>query len=431
MKKRIKNSVVLICICLFFIACAGSGDDKTTETKIKDSSIVSQNQQSTFIYNVIPDDPSASISPQYTIASNTFSVEVLNEVYSDFEGQNLILSPFCLSRNLSIIAEGTTGDSKQELLNILGGQSAIDDAKNALSELLYADDSVMLQFADALWFDSRAYTLQTGFRDLIVLHYGVEISGLDFGDQTLVADTINRWISTNTNGMIPSMVTDEQIIDTAAFITSAVYFKADWTSPFDVTRTTENTFYSPDGNIRIDMMTSDYLHHTYKNDTYENVKIYYGTNNTDFFYLDIYMPVAVSIKDFLENECLTALALQPEYTTGTLMMPGFEIETHVDLIPALKTLGVVGIFDATKGDITGIFNETNQVYLNSISQKSGIKADEEGTVAYSVTVSSVGESSASLPPDHNIVLNHPFVYFIRAGQNGLVLFAGVLNNPPI
>jgi serine protease inhibitor len=57
----------------------------------------------------------------------------------------------------------------------------------------------------------------------------------------------------------------------------------------------------------------------------------------------------------------------------------------------------------------------------------GIKMDEEGTVAYAVTSSGMGTGSSDFSPD--VVIDRPFVYFIRAGATGLVLFSGVVNNP--
>ena len=49
-------------------------------------------------------------------------------------------------------------------------------------------------------------------------------------------------------------------------------------------------------------------------------------------------------------------------------------------------------------------------------------------MAYAVTVTAMGATSAG-PGSPDVVLDHPFVCFIRAGATGLVLFAGVVNNP--
>lgn len=46
-----------------------------------------------------------------------------------------------------------------------------------------------------------------------------------------------------------------------------------------------------------------------------------------------------------------------------------------------------------------------------------------------VTTVMGGTTSAGGGDSPDIVLDKPFVYFIRAGQNGLVLFSGVVNKP--
>jgi serine protease inhibitor len=98
-------------------------------------------------------------------------------------------------------------------------------------------------------------------------------------------------------------------------------------------------------------------------------------------------------------------------------------------------MGVNGVFDSSKGEITGMaFDKTIQdsahLYIDLIVQTAGIKTDEEGTVAYAVTVSALAaKTGAPAPISPDVVLDRPFVYFIRAGATGLVLFAGVVNNP--
>jgi len=66
------------------------------------------------------------------------------------------------------------------------------------------------------------------------------------------------------------------------------------------------------------------------------------------------------------------------------------------------------------------------VYVDKIRHTAGIETDEEGTKAYATTVAAMaGKSAEPLP---GIIINRPFVCFIRAGMNGLILFAGVVNN---
>jgi serine protease inhibitor len=95
-------------------------------------------------------------------------------------------------------------------------------------------------------------------------------------------------------------------------------------------------------------------------------------------------------------------------------------------------MGITGAFDPNVSEITGmafdkVSRENSALYIQLIRHIAGIKTDEEGTVAYAVTVTAMGAGAAEVSPD--VVLDRPFVYFIRAGESGLVLFAGVVNNP--
>lgn len=432
LKWLIRFSSISTCLIISsFSFC--TDPDKTDE--VKDSPRNLKNKTSGFIYNVIPNDPNASITPQYSTAINTFSVNLLREVCkgSQFKNKNVVLSPFSVSRSLAVVTEGATGESKSELMEALGGQTALDDARDALSELLYADNSVILQCADAFWINSSKYSLNQSFKEKVNTKFGVEFSGLDFSNTTGAVNTINSWISANTNNYLQNVLGKDLFNPGTAFVlTNAVYFEADWTSPFDITRTQPESFSSPDGDVSVEMMSSDYLYKTRKTSVYENAKVFYGTLNTGFFYLDIYMPVTVSIDDFLQNGCLTALSDNDSTVMGTLNMPKFTFKSDVDLIPVLKSLGVKEIFNPGNQDLSGIVQSKDNkdsvnIYIDVVKHVAGIENDEEGTKAYAVTVIT-GAGSAG-PVDPGVVLNKPFVYFVRAGQNGLVLFGGVVNNP--
>ncbi|MBN1472893.1 MAG: hypothetical protein JW925_14055 [Syntrophaceae bacterium] len=409
---------------------------KQEETEAKPDSRNLRNTVSTFIYNMIPDDAGADISSEYSAAANAFSVNLLDEIYNNdsCRGKNVVASPFCVSRNLAIITEATTGTSQIELLDVLGGRAALDDATSALSRLLYADNSVILQIADAIWVDSTKYSLQPSFRDTANKKYGVEAAGLDFSNVQGSVAAMNQWIADNTANRITNAVKESYINPlTALFVISTIYFEADWTSPFDVTRTEPYPFSTPTGMAQVPMMTSSYLHQTRETGEYENVKLYYGTDGKNFFYLDVYMPVTISVEEFIEQKCLAALGNQDSIGYGSLKMPKFFFENEIDLKPVLQNMGANGIFNPAKSEITGMASDKTtrdsaHLYIDLIVQTAGIKTDEEGTVAYAVTVTGTAATGAG-PISPDVVLDRPFVYFIRAGASGLVLFAGVVNNP--
>jgi serpin B len=424
--------VALIVVSCFFARCTPLNQE--TESKTNSRNLL--NSSSTFIYNMIPPNTAADISSGYAAAINAFSVNLLDKIYTSnsYLGKNVVVSPFCASLNLAIITEATTGTSQTELLGVLGGRPALDDARPALCKLLYADNSVVLQIADAVWVDSTKYSLLPSFRDTANKKYGVQATGLDFSNVQGSVAAINQWIANNTANLVTNVVDESYITPfTALLLTNTIYFKADWTSPFDVTQTAPHPFSTPTGTVDVSMMTSKYQHKTRKTADYENVRLYYGTNAENFFYLDVYMPESISVEEFIGQKCLAALTNQDSMGYGGLRMPKFFFENLIDLKPVLQNMGVNGAFDPNAGEITGMaFDKSAQdnahLHIERIVQKAGIKTDEEGTVAYAVTVSGLfAGSAASGSPD--VVLDRPFVYFIRAGATGLVLFAGVVNNP--
>lgn len=425
------TAIVSLLVLVGSFSCVTREEEKT-----RDAARDLRNGTTSFIYNAIPRSPGASISPEYSAAINTFAVRLLNRVYRDtmFKDRNVVLSPFSVSRSLAVLAEGASGTARAELLEALGGQIALNDAREALAELLYADNSVILQCADAVWIDSSRYSLNQSFRTTVNSKYGVECSCLDFSDRAEAVGTINTWISTNTSGYLKEAVDHNTIHpNTALLLTNAVYFEADWASPFEVTKTRSEPFHSPDGTVSVPMMTSGYRHETRKTENWENAKLYYGTTDKDFFYLDVYMPTAVPVEGFLEEGCLSALSGGDSTMAGGLRMPKFSLTRGMDLVPMLKQMGIREIFDPANTDLGAIARyggDTVSVplYVDMIRHVAGIETDEEGTKAYAVTVTYSGIGAAG-PSSPDVVLDNPFVYFIRAGENGLILFAGVVNDP--
>lgn len=410
---------------LLALGCA----DRVEETRDNDRNLT--NNTASFIYNVIPQDASARISPEYSKAINTFAVNLLGEVYRDsgFTDANLVLSPFSVARNLAVLTEATSGESRKELLEALGGETALSDAKDALSKLLYADNSVILQCADALWFDSVTYALKAPFRSLVNTKYGVEVAGQDFTDASRAVRTINSWISDNTSGRIDDILTPTDITsETAAFLVNAIYFEADWTSPFDISETEKQDFFAPGGVVKVDMMSSEYTHETRSTESCENARLYYGTDEKDFFFLDIYMPTTGSIESFLRDSALSVLSDPDSADYGSVAIPRFFFTTEIELIPVLRKLGVKRVFDPGTAEITEMLEGpgAGKLYVDMVKHSAGIETDEEGTKAYAATVT--GGATSAMPPEET-VFDSPFVYFLRAGANGLVLFAGVVNNP--
>lgn len=421
-----KYGIALICVATFLLG--GCSNEETTEFVRPNQDGVS-GEASTFIYNAIPEDASAAISPEYSKAINQFAINFLTAAYKRVEtpGTNLVLSPYSIHRNLSVLTEGASSNTRKELIEALGGEVALEDAKSALSKLLYSDKTVRFNCADALWFDADSIALKESYQKIVKEKYGVHTAALSFANMPAVIETINKWVSQNTEHKIPKMLSDTDFPDaTLLVLANAIYFKADWASPFNILSTKQDFFYTGTDSVLTSMMYSNYSHDIYKTDTYENVRLNYGTNSKDFFYLDIYMPTTISVETFLEEYALNAISETKEMRMGELYMPKFFIWSSLKCKPILQEIGIHDAFDSLKSRIDGIAENRN-LYVSTVIHKAGIKTDEEGTEAYAATVTGCGTSVDG--GGDTVTLNRPFVFFIRAGGTGLTLFSGVVHNP--
>ena len=420
---------IKLCMISTFLFCTPTEE----EVRNKDGSLT--NPTASFIYNAIPENETATITPEYNTAINSFAVNLLHALCTSdsLADKNIIISPLNINRNLAIVTEAAAGETKQELLNTLGGQQALDDAKNALGELLYADNSVILQIADAIWTNSDKYELIPSFASLAESKYGVRCTTLDFTDVGNTVKTVNNWIEENTAHNIKNMINENYIKPlTACFITSAIYFKADWTSPFDISKTAKQSFTTPDGITSVDMMVSMNSFQTIVTDDYHNAKLYYGTSQKDYFFLDVYMPMTQTVPDFIQQRCPDVLKGADSIDYRAVQMPKFVFENKLNLQPALESIGIKRAFSNTESEITGMATlkgttVPSQLVIDTIVHCAGIRTDEEGTEAYAVTATTLSDNCAS--GFDEIIFNKPFLYFIRAGENGLILFAGIMNNP--
>ena len=107
-----------------------------------------------------------------------------------------------------------------------------------------------------------------------------------------------------------------------------------------------------------------------------------------------------------------------------LEIPKFKIETTIHLSEVLKSLGMTDMFDESAADFGGI-SEENLVVTNAI-QKAFIEVDEIGTTAAAATSLVIGTRSAAR---QIFIADHPFLFFVRDLQTGLLLFQGRLANP--
>ena len=109
-----------------------------------------------------------------------------------------------------------------------------------------------------------------------------------------------------------------------------------------------------------------------------------------------------------------------------LTVPKFDVSSELDLIPAMKQLGITDAIDPSASDFSPLTSESEGVHITSARQDTRVMIDEEGVKAVSVTIMLAGAGQ----PDRyvDMTMDRPFIFEI-VSDTGLPLFVGVIQNP--
>src|SRR5690606_24444162 len=124
---------------------------------------------------------------------------------------------------------------------------ALNKANASLMTKLNKDsEAIQLQVATSIWLNDP-YKSQDEFARQTKDYFNAEIEEIDITSNDSPM-RINDWVEKATNGKIDKMVDAPLDDDLVAMLLNAIYFKGDWTYPFDKKNTDDKTFYLDNGN---------------------------------------------------------------------------------------------------------------------------------------------------------------------------------------
>ncbi|KAK9129625.1 hypothetical protein Sjap_010112 [Stephania japonica] len=356
---------------------------------------------------------------------------------------NLVYSPLSIQVVLSMIAAGSSGQTLDQLLSFLGSKTS-NDLNAFASELVsfvLADGSFsggpLLSNANGLWFE-KTLTIKPSFTELMHNVYKAKAKPADFQNKPdEVKNEVNSWAERETRGLIKEVLPPGSVDSfTKLILANALYFKGSWEEEFKASSTKEHGFHLLDGtSVQVPFMTS------YKNQyvsAFDGFKVLglpyeHGEDKRQFF-MYIYLP---NTKDGLHS-LVEKLGSEPGFLdhhlpqqrvqVGEIRIPKFEIEFGFEGSNILKSLGLDLPFSGGEGAFTEMVDSSTSALRLSLFHKAFIKVDEEGTEAAAVSVGVVIPKSAIITTI-NFVADHPFLFLIREGMTGTVLFIGHVLNP--
>ena len=351
----------------------------------------------------------------------------LPALLSGADGKNAVCSPVSVYMALSMLAEVTDGDTRAQILALLGAdsmESLRKTAGNVWAANYQNDGAVTSILADSLWLsDSMDYNSNTLAR-LADSYYASAYRG-EMGSEAF-NETLRRWINEQTGGLLKDSADGLSLApDTVIALASTIYFRAKWGSEFSKSATTDGVFHAPDGDV-----THKFMHETmestyYAADNFAAVGKYLEGSGTMWFLLP---DEGVTVEELLQRENFLQEAEDLLVDTFEVRVnwsvPKFDLHDSLKLNDALQALGVTDAFDENKADFAPLTEQP--AYVESVNQAARVKIDEEGVEAAAYT--EVDTNAAAAPPqempEEEMNLNRPFLFVIW--KDGTPLFVGAV-----
>ena len=202
---------------------------------------------------------------------NSFQMKIFKSISISLKGKNLVISPLSIYHILSLTANGAVGDTKKEILRVLGNENQEEMNENNKLIKSIINNFQTVEFANSIF--SRIMLLPTFIEK--TKDYKAKINELKDENQ------INNWCSEQTHGLIKKIVeqiTPEDII----VLINAIYFKGIWKIQFNERFTQEREFLNHQKEKKlINFMYSKESYRYFENSNIQAISLDYGKDNME------------------------------------------------------------------------------------------------------------------------------------------------------
>ena len=295
----------------------------------------------------------------YADSLDPYFAAITGQLLSNTDGKNAACSPVNIYLALAMLAETTDGDSRQQILDLLGADSIKDlrtQAEHVWKGHYNADGLTTSILANSLWLeDGYIYNKETVDR-LADSDYASVFQG-DLGSEEM-NQVLRDWINHQTGNLLQEQTEDLKLDpQTVLALASTIYYRAKWTAEFSENQNTQAQFHSPSGDKEV---------------TYMNSTLTYGP----YYWGEDFGAVALALEDgsrmwlVLPDEGKTPdqvlgsgyaldMILGDPYSYENqkslkvhLSVPKFDVVADRKMNNSLQALGIADAFDSEKADFS-------------------------------------------------------------------------------
>lgn len=354
-----------------------------------------------------------------------FYVELFKNTVAYSEKENVLVSPLSVMLALSMTANGTDGDTRDEMENVLAGGMDIEK----LNQYMYTyansvtpDGSDELKIANSIWIRD-GLSVKKEFLQTSVNYFKASVFQTEFNDKAL--DDINNWVKVNTDGMIDKII-EQHGEDAVMYLINAVAFNSEWEEKYESTDIYDGYFTSYDKERKqVEMMSSSEYIYLEDENTTGFVKDYKDGN---YSFVALLPDKSVDIFKYIEEFSADKYEkLMNNATECTVLadMPKFSYEYETSMVDILKKMSMEKCFDEKYAEFSNLSESSGyDLYIGEVIHKAFIEVDANGTKAGAATSVEIEKESAPIS-ENQVRLNRPFVYMIIDNATKLPIFIGV------
>lgn len=345
--------------------------------------------------------------------------------------ENRVYSPLSLYLALGMLAELTDGNSRKQILDLLGYESieVLREHTEIIWNINYCDDGLYSStLASSLWLNKDVQFNKDTINTIKDSYYASTFQG-EMGSDTF-NNALKDWINTQTGGNLTDYASDVSLNerDFLALITT-VFFEAAWDNEFKEEDVTDGIFRSVKGNENCRFMNDTVMGNYFWGENFSAVyKTFDGNSKMWFILPDENSGTEEALKD---EEVLDFILTGSEFksnkwTLVNLSVPKFDVSSSLSLNESLHSLGITDVFDSAKADFTPMLKNSQEVFLDKVDHCARVSIDEKGCTATAFTV--LNAAGAGAPEDEvDFIIDRPFI-FVVTNYDGFPLFVGTVNS---
>ncbi|ELP84910.1 serine protease inhibitor, serpin, putative [Entamoeba invadens IP1] len=348
----------------------------------------------------------------------------LNFYETEVDAKDIVFSTHSIFVAFLLLYVGSMAETKKQLEKVFGFDKLDTPELYELIALIAAppkeNNTTKYELFNSIWAEQSVQ-----FKDAYIAavkKLDAVVDKVDFSNSPESARAqINAVVMEKTGGLITELLSSGSVTsDTIAVLVNTIYFKGEWTTPFE---TAELNF--KDVGVVAAMEINDKFQAVF-NEEYTAVKVPYNANFSMVVVMPKNMAAFEQAKEYKNVHNIVSDVFNAPSKKRLLKMPKYSIEWGGSVKKDLINLGLTIPF-TPQADFKGVTD--TGIVVSDVIHKAIIKVDEKGTVATAATAIVMELlSSINIEIPLNVIINKPF-FFVIVDPHSLPIFFGKCTTP--